>query len=371
MANFNLFLSILAISQLIFLGSYTYANFRRHRVARLILAFTICLISFLLSGIPFINASALTNLVLSSLAILTPAALWVFAVSLFRDEKEIPSYGLGLILVYFILRTLNVSLDYLGYDPGQFGYYLGYIVPLIIMLGLSIHVIYMGIEGRKADLVEERRRIRIPFVIIMGVVVVFTLLFGALSTSMNLPSSSISVPLFFEAVSLIIVAAVFFWALVLNLALFKLRDEAQLLLQNAPRIDLDQAYGESPFQAEQEVKKLSKEEKLVGRIKQAMDEQMLFKETSFTITKLAATLSVPEQRLRTTINKKLGFRNFNQFLNYYRIKEATQQLSISEEPIAKIAMEVGYNSLSSFNKSFKESHGMPPREYRTVAEDSR
>jgi AraC-like DNA-binding protein len=141
-------------------------------------------------------------------------------------------------------------------------------------------------------------------------------------------------------------------------------DEAELLLQNVPRINLDQVYENN------EVSMANKNNKLVGRIKQAMEEQYLYKETGFTITNLAAILTVPEQRLRTTINRKLVFQNFNQFINHYRIREATQLLSNSEEPISKIAMEVGYNSLSAFNKSFKESHGVPPRQYRTVADYS-
>tara|TARA_B100000809_G_scaffold92162_1_gene90706 strand:+ start:20406 stop:20648 length:243 start_codon:yes stop_codon:yes gene_type:complete len=78
-------------------------------------------------------------------------------------------------------------------------------------------------------------------------------------------------------------------------------DEAELLLQNVPRINLDQVYENN------EVSMANKNNKLVGRIKQAMEEQYLYKETGFTITNLAAILRVPEQRLRTTINRKLGF----------------------------------------------------------------
>ena len=224
MANLNTLLSILAISQLLFLGTYAYSNFGQHRLARLLILFAICLSSYLLVQIPVISLSPIIDLILASLAILTPAVLWVFSVSFFRDENKTPPYGLGLILCYFILRTFRSSLIYLGYEQGQFSYYLGFIIPLLVMFGLSIHIVYMGIEGRRADLIEERRRIRVPFVIGMGIVILFTLFFSALATFLELLSPSDGALPFFAVTDLIIVDFVFFWTLVFNLSIFKLID---------------------------------------------------------------------------------------------------------------------------------------------------
>ena len=53
-------------------------------------------------------------------------------------------------------------------------------------------------------------------------------------------------------------------------------DEAELLLQNVPRINLDQVYENN------EVSMANKNNKLVGRIKQAMEEQYLYKAVSYT-----------------------------------------------------------------------------------------
>ncbi len=359
MAGASTFLSILAISQLAFLALYTYTNMRSHRVARLVFLFTICLASFLLARLPFIDDGGLVNSTLGALASLTPAVLWVFAVSLFMDDERIPGYGLGLIVLYFSLQTIGIALSYLAVERGRLAYVLVELVPMFIMLGLSVHVIYMGMEGRMADLVEERRRIRMPFVIIMGIVIVFVLLFGAMVTFVNVYSQAEGEPAIFEFIRLIISIAIFLWTLLLNLSLFSLRNESALLFENAPNVDVDKVY-----HSKQE-EKLNREDPLIERIRIAMEDEQRYRETGFTITGLAAELSVPEQRLRTTINKKLGFRNFNQFLNYYRVLEAAEKLSNSEDPIGNIAMEVGYNSLSSFNKAFRESHGMPPRQWRS------
>ena len=100
----------------------------------------------------------------------------------------------------------------------------------------------------------------------------------------------------------------------------------------------------------------------------AMKQERLYAEPGLTIGDLAARVSVQEYRLRKLINQSLHYRNFNQFLNRYRIEEAARRLLDPEEehiPISSIALDVGYASLSSFNKAFKEIHGVTPSVYRS------
>ena len=359
MDNLSNLLTGLALSQLIFLGAFTYANFRHQRLSRVLGLFALCLASFLLGQLPGVSFNAFTDFMLSRLAILTPAALWLFSVSFFRDETKIPATGIGLIALYFVLNTTDALIEILGYDSGQIGSLLGYLVPQLAMFVLSIHVVYMGIEGRRDDLLEERRRLRIPFVISMGAVVIFTLSFGLLSPFLQQLPASAGGAFFLDVIPLLILGAIFIWTLGLNLAVLRLNNDADLLLQNAPKLNLGKVIHE------QEIKTSDKEKASMNQISEAMDEQKLYKETGFTISKLGYQLSISEQRLRSIINQTMGFRNFNQFLNHYRVQEATQLITESDESISKIAMDVGYNSLSAFNKAFKDTHGMPPREFRT------
>jgi len=86
-----------------------------------------------------------------------------------------------------------------------------------------------------------------------------------------------------------------------------------------------------------------------------------------TIAGLAKYLCIHEYKLRNLINGELNFRNFNDFLNYYRIKEVTNFLvdpSHSTTPVLTLALDSGFRSLSSFNKAFKATHGKTPTEYR-------
>jgi AraC-like DNA-binding protein len=347
----NTLLAGLAISQLLFWASYNGSRFGRNYLARLLVFFALCLSAFLLGDMPFIDAFGSLDFLLSRLAILTPAVLWLFSVAFFKDEQKNPAWGLGLIALYFLLNTANSLLALLGVDTGQPGYYLGYLLPLFLMFGLSVHVVYLGIEGR---------RLRIPFVISMGAVILFTLAFIALSPLLqSLLPEGYGQP-FVNTVTMVIYGSIFFWTLFLNLAIFRLNADAERLLRDPHPIDFKSADDE---EVEAETTS-ARESRLMQKINVAMDQQKLYKQSDFTIVRLGEELSTTEQRLRTTINNTMGFRNFNQFLNHYRVGEAARLLTESDEPIAAIAMKVGYNSLSVFNKAFKEIHSKTPREFR-------
>ena len=361
MDDLNILLSSLAISQLLLLGSYTYSLYKGQLLARYLIFFTLCLTSFLLGALPVIRTIAPLDFLLTSLAILTPAALWLFSVTFFTDEKKVPAYGLGLIALYFTLQTLASVLDYLNYDTGVAGYYVGELLPLLIMVGLSFDVIYIGVKGRREDLLEERRRLRLPFVISMSLVIVFTLSVDALLPLLQamLPEdSNLSV---IGIASPLIYGAVFLWTLSLNFALFRFDRDPERLLRDEPTTNTISSNDSNG------IKLSKKDEALKLKIDELMNVQKSYKASGFTLSKLSDTLSASEQRTRITINQTMGFRNFNQFLNHYRVNEATRLIVDSDDAIANIAMDVGYNSLSAFNKAFKETHGMTPREFRAHA----
>ena len=109
------------------------------------------------------------------------------------------------------------------------------------------------------------------------------------------------------------------------------------------------------------------EEGLVNRVQAYMEDEKAWQEMGLTIGQLSERIQVPEYRLRRAINTGLGYRNVSDFLNSYRIREATQRLSDPAEsdlPVLTIAMDAGFRSLSSFNKAFKEAHEITPTQYR-------
>src|SRR5258708_36538432 len=78
---------------------------------------------------------------------------------------------------------------------------------------------------------------------------------------------------------------------------------------------------------------------------------------------------MPEYKLRRLINQRLGYRNFNVFLNNHRIEEAKAALADpgqAEVPVIAIAMDAGFQPLGPFNRAFKATTGSPPSEYRVL-----
>lgn len=57
----------------------------------------------------------------------------------------------------------------------------------------------------------------------------------------------------------------------------------------------------------------------------------------------------------------------HQWLLRARLREAAQQLVASRDPVTEIALNVGFEDLSNFIRSFRGEFGMSPRRYRATA----
>ena len=56
--------------------------------------------------------------------------------------------------------------------------------------------------------------------------------------------------------------------------------------------------------------------------------------------------------------------SFIEYLKDYRLTMAARLLQSSDDAILDISVEVGFDNLSYFNRSFKARYGMTPRQYR-------
>ena len=109
------------------------------------------------------------------------------------------------------------------------------------------------------------------------------------------------------------------------------------------------------------------DKKLVDALMRLMANERIYRHDNISIGTLATKLKIPEYRLRRLINQRLGYRNFNVFLNNHRIEEAKAALadpSQAEVPVITIAMDAGFQSLGPFNRAFKATTGVTPTEYR-------
>lgn len=98
-----------------------------------------------------------------------------------------------------------------------------------------------------------------------------------------------------------------------------------------------------------------------------LTDEKLYREMGLSRAQLAEKLAVSESRLSHIINRYFGC-NFNILLNQRRVREAQERLlNEPKTQITVIAFEVGFNSIATFNRVFKEITGMSPSEWRQGA----
>lgn len=105
---------------------------------------------------------------------------------------------------------------------------------------------------------------------------------------------------------------------------------------------------------------------LLDRLSRFMTLEKPYLEPELTLPQLAKALDIPLHHLSQVINDKLQ-QNFYKFINSYRVEEAKERLihnEIGKEKLIKIAFDVGFNSLPTFNRVFKELTGQSPSEFR-------
>ena len=106
---------------------------------------------------------------------------------------------------------------------------------------------------------------------------------------------------------------------------------------------------------------------LAGALRALMSEQRAYRTENLTVASLAARLGVPAYRLRRLINQGLGHRNFNAFINDFRLADARAALADprrKSQPVLSIALDAGFQSIGPFNRAFKAATGLTPTEFR-------
>jgi len=285
----------------------------------------------------------------------SPAFFWFSCRLIFLDGVRFPLWGLIIAVYSFTAPVGKIILELTGYGAESWVHLLGREVPqyceyALIILGLSDLW-----SNWQDDLVESRRKLRWA---IMGAA---GLSLGWAVFSFNLGWGNHASRILAIDLSLLIIM----WFL------FRSRTEIwqpiRLLHQPvAAQVVQDSAGPAEPSagpdpESEEEPMKLSEE---LIQINQAM-ELGFYRRENLTLKDLALEVSLPEYKVRAVINKELGYRNFNEYINEYRINEAASRLAQEPEtPISNIALDVGYRTLSSFNRAFKKHKETTPTAFR-------
>ena len=299
--------------------------------------------------LPLMQGSGLEPL-LGTVQTLAPGMFWLFAASVFDDQFRLRPWQVGLVAFTVLVPALGGVLG----ESAAALRWLFYGLPQgleFVLLALTLWVVS---RHWRTDLVESRRRLRLWFVGINGSFI-FVLI---LSREVLFPGAVWLATWEYVATGVMLLG--------INLALLQYRPVALFSPESAEAdVPAGQGQAETPS-AESE----ASEPGLVTQLQAYMDEQRPWLEMGLTIGQLAEQLETPQYRLRRAINGGMGYRNFSDFLNSYRIREATTRLADPGEkqlPVLTIAMDAGFRSLSSFNKAFKDTHGVTPTAWRKQA----
>ncbi len=272
---------------------------------------------------------------------------WLFSRALFDDRFRLnPAHALAVAAVvgigfwrhhapWFPLGTAAAA-DFRGLQPWLAA------LPQFLSLSFVVLALAQAQLGRGPDLVAARRRIRDALVVLVGAYMVIVV-----ATEILLMGKA-RVPM----LELINVAVICLLVQGFLLALVRLRPGVLA----GPRMAAANATAPDPA-----------ERQLRDALMHRFEVEKGYRDEGLDIATLARQLQAPEYRLRRLINGGLGYRNFNEFLNAYRVGEARERLrdpELARLPGLTIAMDLGYRSLGPFNRAFKEITGMTPSAYR-------
>ncbi|MBI1301031.1 MAG: helix-turn-helix domain-containing protein [Alphaproteobacteria bacterium] len=123
-------------------------------------------------------------------------------------------------------------------------------------------------------------------------------------------------------------------------------------------------YPQALFYNKHQKRDLSDEDEVYAKkIEDLLAYEKIYHEATYSRTDLARELGIPEAILSRIINKHFK-KSFPQLLNEKRIEDAKQLLIETDASVRIICEEVGFNSIPSFNRVFKDMVGESPSQYR-------
>ncbi|MCG8610076.1 MAG: AraC family transcriptional regulator [Pseudomonadales bacterium] len=302
-------------------------------VARSFSALLVAVLAFLINPLMSEGWGKLTR----DIQTMIPALFWLTSRLAFSDRPAQRTWIL-VPAAYTFLAPFLAGFYILHTDATGWIRLVGWNLPQLfefILIFLGLHAV---VADWRSDLVESRRKLRVIVMTIVGVTIL------GVVTSMNFQFGENKVRFL--------------------LCILALSASAWFLLQGRKGV----LFGASLFGSSEEAQRKQRKSRDLSqdllKLHQIMNDGF-YRTEQITLKLLATRIEVPEYKCRSLINQELGYRNFNEYINELRIKEACQRLLAEPEtPISNISLDVGYRTLSSFNRAFKELCKCSPTDYR-------
>jgi AraC-like DNA-binding protein len=349
LATFDLALRGATVALLLVLAASLYRDFSKVVAGRFGTALALGSAAHaMVSGIGPIPAVSFWHAPLIALSTGNVVVFWLFCRALFDDAfTPRPVHALIWLAVAAFSFANCLWLAPAGYAR------LSVVATNLLALGFIGLAVGQTIASWSADLVEGRRRLRI-------LIVAAAALYGGINAALQILVSGGDAGTIANTVNAAILAGI---VAVISSAMMRV-DGADLFSPASvvPAVSAPPAAVADADAADQ---------KQVDALMRLMADERIYRHDNITIGTLATRLKIPEYKLRRLINQRLGYRNFNVFLNNHRIEEAKAALADpaqAEVPVITIALDAGFQSLGPFNRAFKATTGVTPTEYRRLNE---
>ena len=316
-------------------------DFGRLPVAQAFIAMAIAAACYLLK--PFVDQP--WKMITADFYTMVPSIFWLVCRLAFTEKPRLIS-PLGAIAIYtFMAQAISRHVGVNSENLTEWRL-IGRLIPSYCEYFMVAMGMWTVLSNWEDDLVESRRKLRGVVLAVVGVGVFMVIIPSNTGIARSwLPYLSYSVITLFCGLSL-------------------LRGRTGVLfgIQNASGQEPNHVANENIEASADAPEEIKKDD--VQALEQLMAEGF-YRTERLTLKMLAEKLKLPEYKTRALINQTLGYRNFNDYINQLRINEAAQRLLNEEQtPILNISLDVGYRSLSSFNRAFKDIQEMTPTEYR-------
>ncbi|MBV9541620.1 MAG: helix-turn-helix domain-containing protein [Alphaproteobacteria bacterium] len=271
----------------------------------------------------------------------TPFLFAAFSFVVFADQRRFPRWLYALLAVQLFLEE---PVHLLIAPSAPYAQLVTQAAPALLQTFFVAVALYWIAADWRADLIETRRRTRFLISIAIGVDLIFS---GLVPRVLIDPDT---VANYYTHVAL-----TFSHLVLLLFVLFQLMDSGIDTYLDPLRSPVPQPPPANPDTA------------ALARLAALMEQEHLYRRPGLTLAALAEKAALPEYRLRRLIHEQLGFANFNAFLHAWRIREACEQFRDPTQrrtPILTIALSVGYQSVNTFNRGFRDVMGTTPSAWR-------
>ena len=277
------------------------------------------------------------------MSLAAPPLFWLFASSWFDDDYRVRRWHW---LAVGVIVTCGLVGNYTFRTHGGIGAPVSFAWRVLSLIAVA-QGLRASLRGRAADLIEPRRRMRLALSIVVSSAIAWIVV-----AELGLPRWP--PPDGWRATNAL---GMFVLATTIAVAMLGWRDPA--LVVAPPKAEPD-----APPRPEAD------DTVLLARLDAEMRRERLYRQEGLTITAVAARLGAPEYRLRRAINQGLGARNFNAYLNGFRLGETREALADPTQrdvPILTIALDAGFGSVAPFNRAFRTAMGCTPSDFRARA----